>query len=175
MTQKMYRENAESAKDSGAAAFNRLREAIVATLNTLAAGKITAKELPIATGERQRTDKIRVAPGFDVAQFRAGAGLPNAAYTTDAIAKFLGEIDERGEASHDFRATFNALELMASDNILEEKDVAGLEVWKIDAVVYQAKKNKAAADQAAKEGDGRATGARGPQNSSVAARQGCPA
>jgi hypothetical protein len=156
MIQKMYRENAEDAKDSGASAFNRLREAIVATLEALAAGKITAKELPIATDQGQRTDKIRMAPGFDVAKYPAGGTLPIGAYTANGLAKFLGEVKERGEYSDDFRATFNALELLATDNGLEEKDVAGLEVWKIDAVVYQAKKNKAAADQAAKEATERA-------------------
>ena len=69
---------------------HRLREAITATLDTLAAGRITAAELPIATGERQRTDKIRIAPGFNTGQSAAGGTLPPSAYTVDALAKFLG-------------------------------------------------------------------------------------
>jgi hypothetical protein len=63
-----------------------IREAIVATLNTLAAGRITAKELPISPDTRK--DHIRYAPGF-------GRGLPatqviECPYTVDGLAKFLG-------------------------------------------------------------------------------------
>jgi hypothetical protein len=111
-----------------------LREAIIATLETLAAGKITAKELPIATGQGKRTDTIRLAPGFDIERFPAGGILPPLAYTIDALARFLGETKERGEATESFKATFGALELI-DGNGLKEGDIAGLEVWKIDAVV----------------------------------------
>lgn len=41
----------------------------------LAAGKITAKQLPIATGQGKRTDTIRVAPGFAVGK-SAASGTP---------------------------------------------------------------------------------------------------
>lgn len=56
----------------------------------------------------------------------------------DSLARFLGEVKDRGEATDSFRATFGALQLMA-DNSLKESEVEGLEVWKIDAVVTQAK------------------------------------
>jgi hypothetical protein len=108
-----------------------LREAIVATLDALAAGKITPKELPIDPATN--TKLIRYAPGFGGSPPAGSVGQHP--YTSQGIATFLGEIktNTRGEASEDFRGTFNALELLASDNGLEEKDVAGLEVWKIAA------------------------------------------
>jgi hypothetical protein len=111
--------------------------AITATLDTLAAGRITAQELPIATGERQRTDAIRIAPGFstvDRGQWKAGSLLPPNAYTTDALAKFLGEVNESdGKATESFKATFGALELINA-NGLKEGDVAGLDVYQEQSI-----------------------------------------
>ena len=106
----------------------------------MAAGKITAKELPIATGERQRTDAIRVAPGFDIGQKVAGDLLPPRSYTVQALAKFLGEVGSDDKATESFKATFGAMELI-DGNGLKEEQVAGLDVWKIDAVVSEARKN----------------------------------
>ena len=64
----------------------------------------------------QRTEKIRVAPGFatvDRELSAAGGILPHGAYTVDALAKFLGEIKEdSGAATESFKATFGALEPM---------------------------------------------------------------
>ena len=58
-------------------------------IESLAAGRITAKELPIATGQGKRVDTIRVAPGFNAAEKSAAGGtLPSGAYTIDALAKF---------------------------------------------------------------------------------------
>ena len=67
----------------------------------LAAGKITAKQLPIATGQGKRTDTIRVAPGFAVGKSAASGTPPPGAYTVDALAKFLGGecVDDTGHAS----------------------------------------------------------------------------
>jgi hypothetical protein len=107
-----------------------LREAITATLETLAAGKITAKELPIPSDTRK--DFIKYAPGFE--RVAPAPNVPYCSYTVDGLAKFLGEVDGADHASHDFKATFGALELI-DGNGLKEGDIAGLEVWKIDAVV----------------------------------------
>jgi hypothetical protein len=119
----------------------------------LAAGKITAKELPIATGERQRTDKIRVAPGFGVEQSSAGGILSRGTYTADGLAKFLGEVKDNGHATDAFFATFGALELI-DGNSLKENDVVGLELWKIDAVVpcRRVMHNEAGSGQGARGG-----------------------
>jgi hypothetical protein len=107
-----------------------LREAIIATLETLAKGKITDKELPVLRNDTT----IRYAPGFGKEMAPA---LPNKhPYTVDGLAKFLGgeAIDDTGHASHTFKATFGMLELVDGKG-LKEADIAGLEVWKIDAVV----------------------------------------
>jgi hypothetical protein len=106
----------------------------------LAAGKIAPEEMPITTGERQRTDKIRIAPGYDFVQLAAGSQLPRGAYNVDALAKFLGEVDDEGRATDSFKAAFDAMELI-DGNGLKEEQVAGLDVWKIDAVVSEARKN----------------------------------
>jgi hypothetical protein len=92
---------------------------VATTLETLAAGRITASELPIATGQGKRADTIRVAPGFGVEKWTASGLLPSCAYTVDALAKFLGEVDERdGKATEAFKATFGALELMDGKNLM---------------------------------------------------------
>jgi hypothetical protein len=90
----------------------------------LAAGKITAKELPIATGQGQRGDTVRVAPGYDFVQLAAGSQLPRGAYNVDALAKFLGEVDDEGRATDSFKAAFDAMELI-DGNGLKEEQVAG--------------------------------------------------
>ena len=100
-------------------AFDRLRETIIATLETLAAGKITAKELPIPDGAGKQ--HIRYAPGFSFIAPAQQASFPS--YTIDALAKFLGEVDKAGHATHDFRDTFGALELI-DGNGLKEGDIA---------------------------------------------------
>jgi hypothetical protein len=119
---------------SGTFAFDRLREAIIATLETLAAGKITAKELPI--DPKTNTSSVRYAPGY--ASIPPAERIPSQPYTIDGLAKFLGEVKDDGHAQDAFRATFGALELI-DGNGLKESDIAGLEVWKVDAVVSHAR------------------------------------
>jgi hypothetical protein len=97
-----------------------LREAIIVTLETLAAGKITAKELLITTGERQRTDAIRIAPGFSFGQLSAGQQLPPKAYSVESLAVFLGEVNVNGRPTDSFRATFGALELIDGNGLKED-------------------------------------------------------
>src|ERR1700722_4413359 len=75
-----------------------LREAISAAVQAHGKGLILPKEMPFAIGEAQRTDQIRVAPGYaagTIPSSRNNSGtesvlLPRGAYTTDGLAKFLG-------------------------------------------------------------------------------------
>jgi hypothetical protein len=55
----------------------RTRETIVATLTALATGQIKSKEFPVEVTERMRTDTIRQAPGFGLAQLPASGQLPS--------------------------------------------------------------------------------------------------
>jgi hypothetical protein len=103
---------------------------ITSVLKALGSGQIKPEEMPIATGERQRTDKIRVAPGFSVGQSAASGALPPGAYTVDGLAKFLGEVkeDTTGWATEAFKAAFGALELI-SEGYLAESAIKGLDQW----------------------------------------------
>ena len=88
-----------------------LREVIVATLQTLAAGKITAKELPILRNDTM----LRYAPGFGK---EPPPAAPNHPYTVEGLAKFLGELKEgTWFATESFKATFGALELIDGNGL----------------------------------------------------------
>ena len=81
--------------------------------------------MPVPTDTNDRF--IRYAPGFGPA-----ASTRSVPYTIEALAKFLGEIDQRNEPRHQFRDTFNSLELM-SEGFLSEATLIALndEPWKI--------------------------------------------
>jgi hypothetical protein len=117
----MARENGESYKTDASV----LHETITATVKALGEGRIKPEELPIKTLQGQRSDSIRIAPSFSVAKYRAGTELPLGSYTVDALAKFLGETDKRGEAHQAFRTTFAALELI-SEGYLNESAIKGI-------------------------------------------------
>jgi hypothetical protein len=84
----------------------RLREVITATLEAYAAGKITLAEMPI--DPKTNKTQIRYAPGFS--SVAPGPSIPSRPYTVDGLAKFLGEVDDTGHATHAFKAAFAALE-----------------------------------------------------------------
>ena len=102
----------------------------------MAAGKITAKELPIPP--HTKPGYIRWAPGFSSGS--PATQTTSHSYTIDGLAKFLGEVGSDDKATESFKATFGAMELI-DGNGLKEEQVAGLDVWKIDAVVSEARKN----------------------------------
>ena len=47
--------------------------------------------------------------------------MPLGAYTIDGLAKFLGEVDDTGHATHGFKDTFGALELIDGKGLTDSE------------------------------------------------------
>jgi hypothetical protein len=103
-----------------------LREAIEAAVEAHGKGLILPKEMPFKKEQGQRTDLIRVAPGYQTGGIADSATLPPTAYTIDGLADFLGFIrPQTKRASESFIAAFGAEELIA-DGVLKESQIKGL-------------------------------------------------
>jgi hypothetical protein len=82
-----------------------LREAIVATVEALAAGKIKPEEMPI--------DLKTNTQHFRYASSPLEESIPAHPYTLNSLARFLGQIKPKtDEATDGFRTMFTALELV---------------------------------------------------------------
>jgi hypothetical protein len=111
-----------------------IREAIGAAVRAHGTGKILPKEMPFAIGEAQRTDQIRVAPGYAAGTIPSSRNssvvestiLPKTSYTIDGLANFLGfVIPSTKRATQSFIAAFGAEELI-DDGVLKESQIRGL-------------------------------------------------
>lgn len=112
-----------------------LREAIAAAVAAHGAGKILPKEMPFKKEQGQRTDLIRVAPGYNSGSIVESTTLPLQAYTLDGLANFLGFIIRSTKrATQSFIAVFGAEELIA-DKILKESQIKGLSAERLGELV----------------------------------------
>jgi hypothetical protein len=87
---------------------------------------ILPKEMPFKTEQGQRTDLIRVAPGYISGSSTGSVPLPPTAYTVDGLAKFLGFVKaDSQKPTNSFIAAFGAEELIA-DKVMTESQIKGL-------------------------------------------------
>ena len=111
------------------------------------------------TGERQRTDRIRVAPSYSTSESDV---LPLTAYTLTGLAAFLGFVKPKSqEPTSSFVAAFGAEELIA-DGVLRESQIKGLSAERLGELAISVRKQrdiaKAADERRAAEAKKRAGG-----------------
>ena len=106
----MARENGEAYETDASV----IRETITAAVQALAEGKIKPTELPIAP--HTKSQHVRYAPSYS----STGAAPVDAhPYTIEGLAKFLGEVDKRGEPRDTFKTVFGMLELLSDGHLTE--------------------------------------------------------
>lgn len=115
--------------------------------------------MPFVTGERQRTDRIRVAPSYSTSESDV---LPLTAYTLTGLAAFLGFVKPKSqEPTSSFVAAFGAEELIA-DGVLRESQIKGLSAERLGELAISVRKQrdiaKAADERRAAEAKKRAGG-----------------
>jgi hypothetical protein len=149
MIQKMARENTARRKFDTSV----LREAIAAAVEAHGKGLILPKEMPFAIGEAQRTDQIRVAPGYVAGTISSSRNssvvestiLPKTSYTLDGLANFLGFIiPSTKRATQSFIAAFGAEELIA-DGVMKESQIKGLSAERLGELVISVREQRDAA------------------------------
>jgi hypothetical protein len=122
-----------------------LREAIAAAVTAHGAGKILPKEMPFKKEQGQRTDLIRVAPGYSSGSVTGSVILPKTAYTVDGLAKFLGFVKATSDTpTNSFIAAFGAEELI-DDGVLKESQIKGLSAERLGELVISVRKQRDAA------------------------------
>lgn len=105
MIQIMDRENAQ---EYGNDAYT-LVIGVRAVVNALAAGKISAKQMPRPGGAGVRKETLRYAPSFVKGAMSAADLAP---YTADSVALFLGRTKKSGEGKRAIPAVIAALDLL---------------------------------------------------------------